>query len=186
MSQLTSGCVRVFNDYIEVKEYKNHYSCGPRDYEIKREDKKKERKNNNIEFVKESKNLKRAQQNVRDIINANILPHSKFLTLTCKDNILEYSKIKRMFTTFVQAMKREGFTLRYLGVLEHQKARGLKNNDEGALHIHLIVFNDEFIPFEIINKHWNGYTDIHILNGLRVKDNQKINKLVIKNNQMNM
>lgn len=173
MSEKCSGNVRFFNDSIIVKEFNSPYACGSREFDNSR----KYNKEDLTEFEKDYRNLKRAQNNIRDIINANITPYTKFLTLTCKENVLDYKQIKRMFTTFLQAMKREGFNLRYLGVLEHQKGRGLKNNDDGAYHIHLVVFNNEKIPYEIINKHWNGITQIKILNGLRLKDNEKINSV---------
>ena len=170
----TGGTVSIFQKHIDIKTYKVPYKCGPRNYDIDRKKAKKEREENNIEYKKRSNNLGRARQRVFEIVNANVTPHTKFLTLTCRENILDYVKIKRMFTTFVQAMKREGYQLRYVGVLEHQINRGLKNGDKGAYHIHLVVFNNEKIPFELINKHWDGFTDIHVLNGLRYGSEEKI------------
>ena len=138
------GSVTVFMNCIEIKTYSLPYKCGSRDYEIN-----KDKNNANSEYIKRSDNLSRARKKIFSIVNANLTSHTKFLTLTCRENILDYSKIKRMFTTFVQAMKREGFKLRYLGVLEHQLERGKKNGDSGAYHIHLVIFNDEYIPFVI-------------------------------------
>lgn len=74
-------------------------------------------------------------------------------------------------------MKREGFELRYLYVLERQKERGEKEGNEGSIHAHIIIFNDEYIPFEVINKHWDGVTDVHMLDGLRMENGKNKEKI---------
>lgn len=118
-------------------------------------------------YERRSDSLARARQNVRRIIWANLTPHTKFLTLTVKDNITDVKVFKRMFTTFLQAMKRQGFDLSYVYVLERQK--------RGAVHAHLVVFNDEKIPLKVLKKCWHyGRSEIHILNGLKYKTNERI------------
>lgn len=124
---------------------------------------------------KREDNLNRARKSVRRIIWANKTPHTKFLTLTCADTCLEKKVFMRRFTSFCQAMKRQGYPLSYLYVLERQKERGEKEGNEGTIHAHLVVFNDEYIPFEIINKCWKwGGTDIHILNELRYDNGERV------------
>ncbi len=121
----------------------------------------------NEEYVRRSDNLSRARQNVRRIVWANLTPYTKFLTLTTKDNITDVKQFRRMFTTFLQAMKRNGYDLSYLYVLERQK--------RGALHAHLVVFNDEKIPLKILKSCWKyGNENIHILNGLKYKSAENI------------
>lgn len=132
-------------------------------------------KDKNEDSVKREDNLYRARQSVRRIIWANIEPHSKFLTLTYAETQLDVNVFKRHFTTFLQNMKRHGFPLRYLYVLERQKKRGEKEGNIGSLHAHVIVFNDEYIPFELITKCWGqGNIDIHMINGLRVENGEKV------------
>lgn len=127
------------------------------------------------DYGKREDNLSRARKNVRRIIWANKSKYTKFLTLTCADSCLDKKVFLRRFTTFIQAMKREGYDLKYLYVLERQKERGKKENNEGAIHAHLVVFNEERIPFKIINKCWKwGSTDIHILNELREENGEKV------------
>lgn len=166
--EYSSGKVIVTNDHIKFVRYKIPYKSGAREHEIKKVN------FNNPDFEKQDKNLFRAQAKVEEIINANVLEHSKFLTLTTADTVLDEKAFRRRLQTFIQAMSREGFKLRYLGVLERQKKRGAKEGNSGSIHAHLIIFNDEFIPFDIINKHWKGKTDIHILNGLKYDTGEKI------------
>ncbi len=121
-----------------------------------------------IEKEKRIDNLSRARQSVRRLIWCNLTPHTKFLTLTTKENISDRKVFKRMFTTFLQQMKRYGYPLKYLYVLEYQK--------RGALHAHLVVFNDEKIPLKILKKAWHyGRSDIKMLNGLKYGSNEKVN-----------
>ena len=125
---------------------------------------------------KREDNLSRARQTVRRLIWCNITPHTKFLTLTCKDTCTDVKLFQRKMQTFFQAMTRKGFKLRYLYVLERQQKRGAKEGNEGTWHAHVVVFNDEKIPLDVLKSCWkHGRTEIKMLNGLRVKDNEKIN-----------
>ncbi len=122
----------------------------------------------NAENGKREDNLSRARQTVRRIIWQNKTPHTKFLTLTCADICLDKTVFMRRLTTFFQAMKRQGYDLRYLYVLERQIERGKKEGNAGTIHAHIVVFNDEKIPLKVIKKAWkHGRTEIHILNELR-------------------
>lgn len=125
---------------------------------------------------KREDNLSRARQTVRRLIWCNLTPHTKFLTLTCKDTCTDVKAFQRKMQTFFQAMTRKGYKLRYLYVLERQKKRGVKEGNSGTWHAHVVVFNDEKIPLEVLKSCWkHGRTEIKMLNGLRVKDDEKIN-----------
>lgn len=171
--EYSTGKVIVTNDNVQFVRYRIPYKSGAREHAIIKINSK------NPNYQKQDKNLFRAQADVEKIINANVLKHSKFLTLTTADTVLDEKTFRRRLQTFIQAMKRDGFTLRYLGVLERQKKRGAKEGNEGSIHAHLVIFNDEFIPFEIINKHWHGKTDIHILNGLKYDTGEKIENVAL-------
>lgn len=151
---------------------KYSYSCPircdfERDYEIKRGD--------GVGATKRQDNLYRARKQVRQIIWANLTPHTKFLTLTSAKTLLDVKEFRRKQTTFFQSMKRKGFDLRYLYVLERQKERGAREGNAGTIHSHIVIFNDEYIPFEVINKCWKwGTTDIHMLNGLRYDNGERV------------
>lgn len=113
-------------------------------------------------------NLLRARQNIRRIIWSNQGKYTKFLTLTYADTVLDEKKVKRDITTFVQSMRRAGFDMKYLYVLEHQKDRGEKEGNEGCLHVHMVVFIDKFIPIETIKKCWkHGTFDINKIDNVR-------------------
>lgn len=116
-------------------------------------------------------NLYRARRSVRQIVWANLTPHTKFLTLTYRDTQLDVKVFQRHFQTFCQQMKRNNFKLRYLYVLERQKLRGAEEGNIGSIHAHLVVFNDEVIPLQVLQRCWpHGSFDIHMLNGLRCKN----------------
>ena len=126
-------------------------------------------------------NLKRARDTVAQIVYSNLTPHTKFLTLTTKETILDVPIFQRKLTTFVQAMKRNGYDLDYLYVYERQTKRGIKEGNKGALHVHMIIFNDEKIDMSILKKCWkHGRVELKILNGLRCK-NDKVSQELIRN-----
>lgn len=126
--------------------------------------------------LKREDNLARARQNVRRLVWCNITAHTKFLTLTCKETCVDLKAFQRKMQTFFQAMTRKGFKLRYLYVLERQLSRGIKEGNLGTWHAHVVVFNDEKIPLDVLKSCWkHGRSEIKILNGLRLKDDEKIN-----------
>lgn len=145
------------------------------DIERKKPIKRRGKKDITEDVPKRDDNLNRARQNVRRIIHTNLTPHTKFLTLTCAETVLDVPVFRRKLTTFFQAMKRQGYSLRYLYVLERQKERGLKEGNEGCIHAHIVVFNDEFIPLYCILKAWkHGSVDFHMLDGLRTGNGEKV------------
>lgn len=124
-------------------------------------------------------NLKRARDTVAQYVYTNLTPHTKFLTLTSADTILDVPTFQRKLQTFFQAMKRKGFDLDYIYVYERQKRRGKKEGNAGCLHVHIIVFNDEYIPMDVLCKCWpHGSIDIKILNGLRWNKNKATDELI--------
>lgn len=165
----TTGKMVLCGDVVEFKQYSIPYSCEKKFFFVP-----KCKDNASDDYVKRDDNLFRARSKVRQLIWANITQHSKFLTLTTSDVCLDKDVFKRRLTTFIQAMKREGYKLKYLGVFERQIERGKKEGNLGSIHAHLVIFNDEYIPFEIINKHWQGITDIKVLNGLKYNSDEVI------------
>lgn len=112
---------------------------------------------------KEDKSLARARREIRRIIWCNLNKYSKFLTLTYKENMQDIQQFYYDWQIFTTNMKRKGYRLNYLYVLEHQKERGIKyNQGEGAIHAHVVIFNDEYIPWEVIKTSWkHGVIDLH-------------------------
>lgn len=159
---VTEKCV-ISGKYIEFYKYQLPIQC---DYK-RRQCVTKLKVPDDEKFEKRDDNLSRARQTVRRIIWCNVTPHTKFLTLTVKENITDVKEFRRMFTTFLQAMKRNGYDLCYLYVLERQK--------RGAIHAHCVIFNDEKIPLKILKKCWHyGRSEIKILNGLKYKSDERI------------
>ncbi len=152
--------VIISGDIVEVYEYLIPISVEKRDYEII--------KGSREEAEKRVDNLNRARAEIRRYIWQNITPYSKFITLTYKDTCLDYEKLTYDFKQFIKRMNRAGYKkLKWLYVTEHQKERGKKEGNDGSLHIHCVLFYDDYIPFEIINKCWGlGGTDIHRIDNL--------------------
>ena len=120
------------------------------------------------ELEKRSDNLYRARQTVRRLIWANQGAFTKFITLTYRDTELDRKRVHRDITTFVQAVRRKDYEMLYLYVLEHQKERGEKEGNEGCWHVHMVVFNDAFLPKEILEKCWpHGFVDINAIDDVR-------------------
>lgn len=120
------------------------------------------------ENEKRSDNVQRAIRRINLLIKANLTPHTKFLTLTYKNTMLDLKTFENDFKNFLRAMKYHGYPLMYLYVIERQKERGEKEGNIGTIHAHLVVFNDEKIPLDILNRCWkHGRSEIHILNGLK-------------------
>jgi len=100
---------------------------------------------------KNEKNLSRARQNIRRLIWCNRNEYSKFLTLTYKDNMQDLNKFYADWHVFIQGMKRKGYMLKYLYVLEYQ--------ERGAIHAHVIIFNNEYIPWRVVKECWERFEE---------------------------
>lgn len=103
---------------------------------------------------KSEDSLTRARRNIRRIIWSNLSKYSKFLTLTYAENMQDLDKFYFDWRMFVQSMSRKGYTLKYLYVLEYQ--------ERGSIHAHVLLFNDEYVPWQTIKESWShGIIDIH-------------------------
>lgn len=154
--------VVISGDVVEVYTYSVPIACGrERDYEIVRSSSEEGGE-------KRIDSLYRSRMNVRRLIWANQGRYTKFLTLTYADTVLDVKRVQRDITTFVQAMKRKGYPLKYLYVLEHQRERGEKEGNEGCLHVHMVVFVDRFIPLDILRSCWkHGFLGIEKIDHVR-------------------
>lgn len=150
----------VSGDIVELIQYRVPVNCEKRDYEIV--------KGSKNDLDKKEENLQRARSNIRRYIWQNVTPYSKFITLTYKDTVLDYEILLYDMKQFFKNLGRAGYCNKnYLWIMEHQIERGKKEGNAGSLHSHCILFNDEYIPFDAINKAWGkGNTDIHKLNDI--------------------
>ncbi len=109
-------------------------------------------------------NVIRARQEIRRIIWCNQTQYSKFVTLTYKDTCLDYDCMLYDFKQFIKKLRRRGYVVPYVWVSEHQKERGLKEGNEGSLHIHAVLFTDAFISNNVISECWGlGFTKINAI-----------------------
>lgn len=160
------GRMFISGSTVESYTYSKPIRYGfERQYEIKRKPEPGE---------KRTDNLTRAQRAVRQIVWANLSRYTKFLTLTYAETVLDVTTFKKNFDSFRKGMSRRGYKMRYLYVLERQKDRGEQEGNEGCLHCHIVLFNDEYIPYKDILDCWKfGSIDIHVLKGCRYEDNHK-------------
>lgn len=107
-------------------------------------------------------NLIRARQDIRRVIWCNQTKYSKFVTLTYGDTNLDYDKLLYDFKQFIKKLRRRGYNCPYVWVSEHQKERGIKEGNDGSLHVHAVLFTDEYIANNVISECWGlGFTKIN-------------------------
>lgn len=117
---------------------------------------------------KDEKNLRKARTNLRRIIWSNIGKRTKFLTLTYAENVTDYKVFKKDWNRFCVNMRAFGYKLKFLYVLEYQ--------ERGAIHAHVVLFNEEYIPVEVIRRAWKkGFVKIN-----RIKDVKNLGAYVCK------
>lgn len=149
---VSGGVIEVY-DY-EKPVFKGYKSNGGRDKEADEEGKEKNRKDS----------LRRARQEVRRIVNANVGAYgeqftAKFLTLTFGDNVTDLDQAHYEFKKFIQRMNYLVFgmksgNLKYTAVVEFQ--------ERGAVHYHVIIYNIPYTRVEVIERIWgNGYVWIN-------------------------
>lgn len=111
---------------------------------------------------KSKKSINRVKDNLVLTIQSNITNYSKFITLTTKESCLNRDDFLQYFKIFKQNFKRIfGYSLKYVGVLERQKKRGIKENNIGSVHCHLVVFNPEKLDFHKLKRCW-GYGSVDV------------------------
>lgn len=109
---------------------------------------------------KQEKNLHRARTKIRRYIWANINKYSKFVTFTYAENQKDIKTFFYDWKQFAKRMKRKGYELKYLYVLEYQQ--------RGAIHAHCVIFNEEYIPIEVIQSAWGkGHVDINSIRSVK-------------------
>lgn len=157
----------ISGDVIEIKKYDDYQYY---DYTVrgsKGTGKKKTDKAKRNDKINESK------MNLRRLINANVNPFSKFVTLTFKENLTDIDEAKKIFKKFVMKLnyrrkKENKENLKYIYVVEFQ--------ERGAVHFHCIFFNMGFMKNEELQKVWGqGFTKIN-----RIKDVDNVGAYVVK------
>lgn len=113
--------------------------------------------------MKSNSSIQRAKTQLFNLVASNVSRYSKFITLTTKETVLDRNEFLNMFNQFRKNFSRVfGYNLKYVSVLERQKKRGIKENNSGSYHMHLIVFNDAKLPFESLKKCWCSYGSVDV------------------------
>ena len=144
------GKVKLSGNTVEIKEYRVPIACGQHPLPSIKEDKPKRGE----EGEKRYDNLYRARATIREIIWANESPYTKFVTLTYAKTCLDVKKVRNDVASFLKAMRRMGYDMKYLYVLEHQKERGKKEGNAGSLHVHMVLFLDVKVDLDDLRKAW--------------------------------
>lgn len=159
----------VSGEVIEVYKYENPVLYGY-------EDKKKNSKGRQAVASEEDKKknrekvLSRASRELRRIINSNIQKHSKFVTLTFKDNIQDLGVANYEFKKFVQRLNYNyKIKLQYSVVIEFQ--------ERGAIHYHALFYNlTEKLDINRVADLWgNGFIKVN-----SIKDVDNVGAYVCK------
>lgn len=151
--------VVVSGDIVEIFEYPNGIRVGDtRNHDIVR-------KGEDNSDGKRLDNLYRARQTIRRLVWCNCSKQfTKMVTLTYADTILDPKEVKLDIQKFVRQMRRFGYAMRYLYVLEHQTKRGKREGNAGCLHVHMFLFDDEKVMLDHLNRSWkHGQTHIKVL-----------------------
>ena len=136
----------ISGNVIEYYRYLKPLNVEPREHDIE--------KNRETSEGKRDRNLYRARADLRRAIWCNQTKYTKFVTLTYKDTELDQDNVIYDYKQFIKKLRRREFIVPYVYVTEHQKKRGIKEGNAGSLHIHSLLFTDEFISADIINTCW--------------------------------
>lgn len=99
--------------------------------------------------------LSRTRNHIYDIINCNVAPYTKFMTLTFRENVQDFCIAGKAINHFLLNFKRQfGFSLKYIKIIEFQK--------RGAIHYHFVIFNTPKLEFEYLKKSWSQYGSVDI------------------------
>ncbi|WP_425322064.1 rolling circle replication-associated protein [Clostridium perfringens] len=121
-------------------------------------------------IINREKVLSRARRDLRRIINANIEKHSKFLTLTFKDNITDLDFANNEFKKFIKRINYHyKVKVKYSVVIEFQK--------RGAIHYHALLYNlTDKLDIDKLSSIWgNGFIKVN-----SIKDVDNVGAYVCK------
>lgn len=106
---------------------------------------------------KRSDNINFARKRLRRLINSNVTGNDMFVTLTYANNMCDITQAKKDYKVFIKAMKRKGYDLKYVYVVEFQK--------RGAVHFHAIFFDCGYIDSLFLASVWKrGFVKINRIN----------------------
>lgn len=123
---------------------------------------KKQNYSKSLEGEKTNYSMRRTQDNLVLTIDSNVNHWSKFITLTFEKPIIDRQQAMDLFNNFTKRFK-QAFNepLKYVGVTERQLKRGIKEDNAGSWHFHLVVFNNKKLDFLLLKETWQyGSVDI--------------------------
>lgn len=130
-----------------LKEYKNKID--------------KQRREQTDEVIKENRDrsLRRTKDRIRNLTNTNyVAGRSSFLTLTFKENMVDYDVAFDCWKRFKQMLEYKiGKKLQYMGVVEFQ-TKHYEKTGRCAIHFHIALFNIDYLDQKMLYELWNKVT----------------------------
>jgi hypothetical protein len=159
---------KIVETPLQLRIYTYHKQV-PSDYETKRDTYLKA-----TDGDKSNSSLNRSKDQLGLLIQCNIKPFSKFITLTTQSNITDRSLFLNYFKRFKEQFKRKyGFNLSYSAVMETQK--------RGAWHIHMVAYNlTQFVNIKELDQLWQRIVGRGHLDIKTVDDTKNLYKYLIK------
>lgn len=154
MTKIYNYQIKETGDISELKITQNPIAYG---FERKHTPERRANRENANE-----QNAKRARRAVHDIVNTNFTEYTKMITLTYAKTNLDYEILSKDYKLFLRYLKRQGITFPYLSITEHQNKRGLKENNAGSLHLHILAFTTAYLPFKTLKDAWGKRGSVHI------------------------
>ena len=113
------------------------------------------------EGTKLERNLQRTRETLKYTIECNTTQYTKFVTLTCNDQSYEREVMIARFKLFIKRLRyKMAKAIPYTYLMEAHKS--------GALHIHAILYLDDYIPQRELQATWShGIVDIRKLKDSR-------------------
>ena len=113
------------------------------------------------EGQKLERSLQRTRENLKFTIETNTTQYTKFVTLTCRDQSNEREVLISRYKLFIKRLRyKMAKPIPYTYLMESHKS--------GALHIHAILYLDDYIPQRELQATWtHGIVDIRKLRDSR-------------------
>ena len=122
-----------------------------------------EKQEKSILTAKREDNLTRTRNNAKVLLELNLTPYTKFLTLTYAKAPTSRQQVIKDFNAFIKRFNKEREAkLQYLYVQEQGKSNTKR------WHVHAVLFHDEYIPARDLARLWNkGHVKVNAIDDYR-------------------
>lgn len=159
MAKVYNKKVVFCGNVIEIYEYSSPVVAGY----INKIDKLPRNQTDEVKKENFIRSMKRTKRKIIQLVNTNFVPNrSSFLTLTFKENIVDYDVAFDFWKRFRQKVEYYfKLKLTYLGVVEFQ--------ERGAIHFHICLFNVPILQQNKLYDLWNSFSNNNSFGGVNIK-----------------